>query len=1069
MFRKLLKKSLILISLIFVSCGNFFAPDINEKVRGYFEYYTDNAAVEKYDLDGSYPENSAKITCLTSSQNHTLTFYVRNPKSYTLNPEYLCAFLTSDDYTFTQDSEDKSILYLTIKESALYSLDCDARNDISGLVYLTDTDSGRPFDPYSVSLHVNSIPPGIRSPVFQQTSEGADATYIVCLYFPNINSMPIHKNDTRFFYVNGSKKYFNGTTIYNTASFDSESGSWSYSDQDTRFSTNTPVYYPLENGYTFGKDENGNTLPAPENYTVLYFNTGIAPSPEETSYTFTIEDDEGLSSSIAISNKAKQLNPVSFSAEGNATYSADEDSGVYTLYISHDGLCTDGSSCGSVTIHYTVTELNGNNVFAGGSTSSITASVNEKAVLNLPKGKYKIDSYAGKNYYIASDSSSVSGIRVVQSANFYVAENGKDDENTGAKKSPFRTIQKAIDTFIQGISSGDFEADGMCNINLQTDLTVPEGFAFSENNNAFVNISSTELASATINIRGYGAARTINLSGITDNSAVKASAGTVILENLSITGIGSPTGPCYALYIDGGKVTCSNCAITNNNGGVYNSGTLIFKGKNTIYDNKNSEGKQNNVYLPYGKKIKINGDISGSKIGVSMPFDDGNKPTAGISVTFTQDYGYGSTNTAKAGAIFIADNEYSVGTSDDKEAAFMVSGGSFYSAQDFNFNLSCLDSSGNAATGFYPNVAKNLTIKPTVTRKEAGDSTRQLYLNPGNNILYTDETFETKAAGDNKVSWKAALYCYGEKHSDITVTSSASGINLTIPAISFEDTYTLKVTVTYLELSHDAEWNLECKKSYQITSASSGLELYNIISSSTEDTIYFEISEGVTYKPSPDDSYGTMSQTNLAKDASLYIPAGKTVVLSGSGTIDAGDYGNMGFGIKVLGKLVLKDSVTIVSRKYLQWSLIEVKTGGEFVLEGGTLDGRLHSTIGGSATASACSAYGKVTISGGTIKNFNRAPFLISGTGSTMTGGTFTNNGGTCLVLYNNFTMSGGEIVNNTGYGVSAYYGNFTMTGGKIAGNTKDGSAANIFIKSGKSYNGTTYSEDTVITEDIDM
>ena len=624
--------------------------------------------------------------------------------------------------------------------------------------------------------------------------------------------MPVHKNDTRFFYVNGSKKYFNGTTIYNTASFDSESENWSYSDQDTRFSTNTPVYYPLENGYIFGKDENGNTLPAPENYTALYFNTGIAPSPEETSYTFTIEDDEGLSSSIAISNKAKQLNPVSFSAEGNATYSADEDSGVYTLYISHDGLCTDGSSCGSVTIHYTVTEVNGNNVFAGGSTSSITASVNGKAVLNLPKGKYKIDSYAGKNYYIASDSSSVSDIRVVQSAYFYVAENGKDDENTGAKKSPFRTIQKAIDTFIQGISSGDFEADGMCNINLQTDLTVPEGFAFSENSNAFVNISSSDLASATINISGYSATRTINLSGITDNSAVKASAGTVNLENLSITGIGSSTDPCYALYIDGGKVTCSNCAITNNNGGVYNSGTLILKGKNTIYDNKNSEGKQNNVYLPYGKKIKINGDISGSKIGVSMPFDDGNKPTAGNSVTFTQDYGYGTTNTVKAGAIFIADNEYSVGTSDDKEAAFMVSGGSFYSAQDFNFSLSCLDSSGNAATGFYPNVAKTLTIKPTVTRKEAGTSTRQLYLNPGNNMLYTDETFETKAAGDNKVSWKAALYCYGEKHSDITVTSSASGINLTIPAISFEDTYTLKVTVTYLELSHDAEFVLDCSK-----------------------------------------------------------------------------------------------------------------------------------------------------------------------------------------------------------------------------------------------------------------
>ena len=31
MFSKLLKKSLILISLIFTSCGNFFAPDINEK------------------------------------------------------------------------------------------------------------------------------------------------------------------------------------------------------------------------------------------------------------------------------------------------------------------------------------------------------------------------------------------------------------------------------------------------------------------------------------------------------------------------------------------------------------------------------------------------------------------------------------------------------------------------------------------------------------------------------------------------------------------------------------------------------------------------------------------------------------------------------------------------------------------------------------------------------------------------------------------------------------------------------------------------------------------------------
>ena len=259
------------------------------------------------------------------------------------------------------------------------------------------------------------------------------------------------------------------------------------------------------------------------------------------------------------------------------------------------------------------------------------------------------------------------------------------------------------------------------------------------------------------------------------------------------------------------------------------------------------------------------------------------------------------------------------------------------------------------------------------------------------------------------------------------------------------------------------------KAQLTLSSTSDGTAIYDYISG-TRSSYTIQIPEGTSFKAEPDSSYPKISDARpTVKEYGLEIPSGKTVRLSGNGTLDLGYYNGGGYGMLVKGKLIIDYSVTITSSCSLQWYLIKVESGGELEMNGGTIDGN-NMAIGGGANACGIYGGGTVSIKGGTIKNFTPydKPILIVNKASTMTGGTFTGNKSIAIGVNSDFTMSGGEIINNENYGVQVYADkNFTMTGGKIAGNTKNSEPANCYFAANATYNGTKYTEVTIISEDI--
>ena len=849
-------------ALFFVSCdfGTLLEPSFHDPVNNFFKEYTENSAIERVTLP-SGTESPSGILCIPSSRDGIISFYMRNPQKYTLTFDFNFAensvkSVSSNGYTFIQNS-DKNGGTLTFNSSFLNLVDAGniGGKNISGSITLTEPKSGRQFASFPITLHANSVPPSIQGAAFQLSSQQDDVKYIVCFFMPNFNdsSMALHTQDTRVIYVNGEKRYTNQGLIYKSATKD-ETG-WTFSDQDTDFSATQPTMYPLEEGaFEFDPEK------CPQGYKALYYETGWPFTTDTKTVVLTIEDDDGLSSSVAISNKASQLNKPAFSVESSTSHGADEDTGLYAIKITHDGLCTDGSSSGSVTINYTITETAGALVFNNGSASSITSSSAGSATIYLPQGTYTVTATASKNYYITSEEVTKTDVKITQSAVFYVSQNGSDS-NTGKRASPYRTIYKAIDAFTDGTASALYESDAECIIYVMSDLTPPDDFT----DPTFINIP-TILNS--IQIIGYGAVRTIDAKGSASNPrrllfASLSSGAKLTIKNINLKGgyiddetlnaavhfccdfemIGGSITGCTAesknvikvtfgtglfdgVTISGNKVltednsvlyitdslTLKNSSIINNtaeNSAVYLSpvGSLTVSGKVNIYNSKKSDGTAaSNLYMPTGGTITVDGNISGSKIGVNVPWQpsDSGAPQIGVPAEFTS--GYGVNNTNLPGDIFIPENGYYITLSDGGEAAFAVSGGGMYTALDYDVSMT--SSSVKAVL----NKAKTVTVAVSGSRKEPGGSPTDLYYN--NNTdgkFYTDPAFTTEAVGDNKVTFAAALYNGATKIADCTVSSAseAGKIAVTIPAIAYEDTYTLRITSTFLGVTKDV--NVGCK------------------------------------------------------------------------------------------------------------------------------------------------------------------------------------------------------------------------------------------------------------------
>lgn len=614
---KLVKKLAALLAattaLAFSSCSNLGLDEnsFQNKVNSYFLEMTSTAAVSLFEIaPNDTVKNRAGVDCVPASGEHVVSFYLRNPQKYRFDEGNMT--LTVGDFTETwgatiaQDPNDTAKINITYDQSWL--LENPLGTDISPRVELFHPVSHKSFGVFDkMKISSDSPPPSVQLACFQRdnngTTTGTDYTsddhYVICFYLPKIkkfaNSYTTEgKTDVHTFYVNGTKKYLDieNDLIYNSATV--TDGVWTFTDQDTSISATKPsgLQALSPSGFEFRGDGTGDEAEYAGSYTARYMTLSDKTIDEygidTVTYNFALEDDAGLSASLATSNKATRLSaPILQDTSGDpisdgTVATADEESGFYTLRIVHNGMDEgDGTNppkpCGQVNINYTIQRTSGSASFGDDTTHTLRGTAAGSASIKLPgRCTFKIQATASKNYYITSLKTEATGVRVTQPAVFYVSQTGSDD-NTGARATPFRTVQKALDTFKENASSltptpdGKYPLGDGCKVYVMSDLSRPDGWTFPKyksSRNAFVVLDFN----APVTIQGYGGTWTLDASGNsgTARSCIAITNGKLILKNINVTGAIEEyrNGSDYAgIYVDGGG--SDNPRLDYQNGRVY--------------------------------------------------------------------------------------------------------------------------------------------------------------------------------------------------------------------------------------------------------------------------------------------------------------------------------------------------------------------------------------------------------------------------------------------------------------------------------------------------------------------
>lgn len=639
MFRKTsyLLKVLLIFSIFFTGCS-FFNQDLN----GYLRKYTEEAAIGKYKLDGTYPMDSNGFTCIDSFTDHTITFYFRNPMDYDIAIKYQ---IEGEEFpeVFTQvQSADKKSMDFTIPQAILQFYDEGTKN-ISGTVYVSEANFPyREFPSFDITLHADSKPPLVEK-LCVQLSDSSNGNYVLCFYLPKVTGT-VHENDTKFFFINNTKFYFNDTYISTDA------------DGNNIVNVTKPANLSSLNGYDFQPDSNLDV-----DYRLVYFDTGIKQTTETKEFSVTLEDEAGLASSSAISTASKQLKmPEIFDLSAlQAGQQVSEETGTYPIKIKHSGYYIDDTPCPEYTINYTIKQ---------GDVIYKTGSVKEDITVDLPVGNYSISAKASRQSDITSEEMTEDNIIIKPIPVYYVDQNGSDSNN-GSKQKPFRTIQKAIETFNSNVGSGKpFAASTDCQIYVMSDIT-PDT-ALQSAPGPMVNVDSN-FSGNKIKIEGYGGQRKLDAqrNSLHDGRVISVDNSTVDLNlsNLIITGgyledvdvKGAGIFVSKDLILNNVTVTGNKLTDSNLGAGVYANGSITLSGNINITGNTGKDNIPNNLYLQkvdaVQKTVTINNLSSLSRIGITTE----KEPEVGTDVRFTT-----GNNIENPKGVFISDKGYSILPSD---------------------------------------------------------------------------------------------------------------------------------------------------------------------------------------------------------------------------------------------------------------------------------------------------------------------------------------------------------------------------------------------------------------------
>ena len=561
----------------------------NEPVREYFDYYTNNAAIESVSIPkaiGTY--NGMPV--IDSSDNVEVYFTLRNPKNYKLRFEFFSDPSTSaiPEFSPEQDPLNLSNSVISFQKAVLEGVETtsDGPRSVYGQIHLyIDDETNRELEPsYNFSMFINSYPLPVKNPLLQTTGEGT-GEYILCFFAP-ITGGTVHADINKIW--------------INSTSFDFKTDGTV--DDTTSFSSTAPSLYSLQWGVKFSDFE------VPDGYKACYYNTGIPFSQEDNEIRFniTLEDKYGFKTTSSISNKAKKLSAPEIlkldndEIQTSNAYSADEDTKLYTIKIYHDGTYDDGDSfTGTAKIYYTIKA--DRDVFGG--TDTLTGSANGSVTLNLERGNYTISAYAQKNYCVDSDENTVLNVTINESPVYYVAPDGTSVTGTenGSITKPFKRFADILENLQYAYTTNG----AVCKIFLKNNVS---NYDFNSDETYMLDVPS-DAECTEFEISGYGGTKTINLSGSESKAVLSVENGkTVTFKDINIIG-GKSDSVGHSIIKNLGTLTLENCSITNNDcTGVVSENDITIKNC-TVTGNKNG-GVEVTGTINLSGKVVISGNTA---------------------------------------------------------------------------------------------------------------------------------------------------------------------------------------------------------------------------------------------------------------------------------------------------------------------------------------------------------------------------------------------------------------------------------------------------------------------------
>lgn len=268
----------------------------NLSLEDFFKEWTETARVAESRISPEpvYKDSYAHIA---SGEDTLITYKLINPQNYNLDETFSwekeISPVLGTDYYFERDANDKNILYLTLKKDFLEGLDGKGIK-ISPSLTLTEPKSKRTFGTYSVPALVNSAPPEVILPVVLRTGGTAgNETYVICFNLPEMTG--IHR-DVKTLKIGSPYEKTYTVNADGTLSGDGTELTTIYDD----------TWEPVTDAQFIGDKDTR----------FVGIVTDVHLSGDLTSFTLSLVDGYGLSTSVTASTRASKLPSVTASPTG---------------------------------------------------------------------------------------------------------------------------------------------------------------------------------------------------------------------------------------------------------------------------------------------------------------------------------------------------------------------------------------------------------------------------------------------------------------------------------------------------------------------------------------------------------------------------------------------------------------------------------------------------------------------------------------------------------------------------------------------------------------------------------